>query len=729
MIDYSRTVNRYTELDAYPLPRNDDMVNNISKYKYFATYDLKTAYHQIKIPVEDREYTAFEGDGRLWQFTRVPNGVTNGVSAFQRIMDNVIDIEGLAATFAFLDNITIAGETPEELEENKRKWEAIAEKYNLQFNHAKTVEFCTKLAVLGYIIEHLSVQPDPERLKPLMDLPSPMDLPSLRRITGMFSYYSKWIRNYSKKIRPLIRNTTFPLPTEVEQTFQDLKKEIASAALTSPDPNVPFVVETDASDYAIGATLNQNGRPVAFFSRTLNPSECGLHPVEKEAYAIVESLETWKHFLIGQYFKLITDQRSVSFMFDQKNHGKIKNDKIARWRLRLSNFKFDVVYRPGKENHAADALSRIRITSCSAIVNNDSKLKDIHDSLCHPGVTRTNHFVRTRNLPFSVADIRKMIESCRVCQELKPRFHKSSGVLIKATQPLQQLNIDFKGPLPTPSSSSNRYILTLVDEYSRFPFAFPCKDMTSATVIKCFNQLFALFGMPSYIHNDRAPDFLSKEVKDYLHSKGIATSKTSRYNPRGNGQAERYNGTIWKAVTLALKSKDLPLSAWEHVLPDALHSIRSLLCTATNCTPHERMFNFQRKSTAGNAVPSWLAQPGPVYVRKHVRNSKYDPIVEEAELIEANPEYAFIRLNTGHETTVSLRDLAPCGDHTAQPEPEDNVDVVSDTPTVDHNSVQEEVIEDAEVTEDAGWKVVGPRRSAREKKQVERFADSEHSKL
>ena len=702
------------------------MVNDISRYKYFATYDLKSAYHQIKIPEEDKIYTAFEGAGRLWQFTRIPNGVTNGVAAFQRIMDGMVEEENLQGTFVYVDNVTVAGETKEELGENKRKWEDTARKYNLEFNHDKTVAFCTKLAILGYIVEHNVVQPDPQRLQPLLDLPSPSDLPSLKRICGMFSYYSKWIQNYSTKIRPLMKNTSFPLPADVENAFQELKKEIVSAALTSPDPNVPFIVETDASDFAIGATLNQNGRPVAFFSRTLNSSECGLHPVEKEAYAIVESLDTWKHFLLGQYFKLITDQRSVSFMFNQRNHGKIKNDKIARWRLKLSNFKFDVVYRPGKENHAADALSRIN--SCSAMVHSESNLKEIHDSLCHPGVTRTCHFVKTRNLPFSVSDVRKMIESCRVCRELKPSFHKSSGVLVKATQPLQQLNIDFKGPLPASSYSSNRYILTLVDEFSRFPFAFPCKDMSSSTVIKCFNQLFALFGMPSYVHNDRAPDFLSQEVRDYLHGRGIATSKTSRYNPRGNGQAERFNGTIWKAVTLALKSKELPLSAWELVLPDALHSIRSLLCTATNCTPHERMFNFQRKSTAGNSVPSWLARPGPVYVRKHVRRSKYDSPVEEAELIEANPEYAFIRLNTGHETTVSLRDLAPCSDETSRDvivedqeeqstlvEPESNAAHVVHDPSDSSPSSQENKEPD------------GPRRSSRRKKEPERFADSKYS--
>ena len=125
--------------------------------------------------------------------------------------------------------------------------------------------------------------------------------------------HSKWIKNFSEKIRPLIKNTVFPLSEEVERTFQDLKNEVASSALASPDWNIPFVVETDASKYAIGATLNQDGRPVAFFSRTLNPAECGLHSVEKEAYAIVESLDAWKHYLLGHHFKLITDQRSVSF--------------------------------------------------------------------------------------------------------------------------------------------------------------------------------------------------------------------------------------------------------------------------------------------------------------------------------------------------------------------------------------------------------------------------------
>ena len=210
-------------------------------------------------------------------------------------------------------------------------------------------------------------------------------------------------------------------------------------------------------------------------------------------------------------------------------------------------------------------------------------------------------------------------------------------------------------------------LLTVVDEYSRFPFAFPCKDMTSSTVVACLQQLFSMYGLPGYVHSDRAPDLIGQEVKTFLTQHGVATSRTSPYNPKGNGQCERYNGVIWKTVLLALKSRDLPTSAWQEVLPTALHSIRSLLCTSTNCTPHERMFLHQPRTATGDSMPTWLTKPGPVFLRKHARRSKYEPVVQEVELLEANPEYAHVRFENERESTVSLRDLAPHGDsHPAQ---------------------------------------------------------------
>ena len=654
VIDYSQTINRYTQLDAYPLPRINEIVNKVARYKYYSTIDLKSAYHQIPLCDQDKAYTAFEADGRLYQFCRMPFGLTNAVACFQRMMDEFISNNDLRDTFNFLDDITVCGSTKEDHDENLKKFLEAVKSFNITLNYDKCTFSATSINLLGYHISNGEITPDPARLQPLKDLPAPSNLKSLRRVTGMFSYYSQWIKSFSEKIRPLITATKFPLDASAQEAFEGLKKDILDAVVMSIDENVPFVVETDASENAIAATLNQEGKPVAFFSRTLNKSEKRHSAVEKEAYAIVEAIRKWRHFLSGRHFTLITDQKSVSFMFDCSTGNKIKNDKILRWRLELACYSCDIKYRPGIENSSADLFSR---AYCSA-VSSSSDLLQLHNSLCHPGITRMIHFVRSRNLPFSVEDVKRVISSCPVCLECKPRFNQVQlSKLIKATHPFERLNMDFKGPLP--SSSRNRYMLTIVDEFSRFPFAFPCPDISSQTVIKCLLQLFSIFGMPAYIHTDRGTSFMSIELKEFLTRHGIATSKTTPYNPQGNGQCERYNGIIWKTITLALKSCNMSTSNWEIVLPDSLHSIRSLLCTSINATPHERMFQFSRRSTSGQSIPSWLMTPGKVFLKKHIRESKYDPLVEEVELLETNPNYAHIRLSNGKETTVSLKHLSP----------------------------------------------------------------------
>ncbi|MCP4800870.1 MAG: DDE-type integrase/transposase/recombinase, partial [bacterium] len=652
-IDYSQTINRFTQLDAFPLPRINDLVNDIAQYRVFSTIDLRSAYHQVPLKKEDQQYTAFEACNKLYQFTRLPFGVTNGVACFQREMMKFIEQNNLSAVFPYLDNITICGKNQQEHDANLEKFLAAAKEKNICYNNSKSVFSTRKLAILGYEIEEGIIRPDPERLRPLRNLPVPHDSKSLNRCLGLFSYYSQWIPEFSNRIKPLTSSKSFPLPPIAVTAFDNLKKTVEEAFVTAIDETVPFEVETDASDVALAATLSQVGRPVAFFSRSLQGSELKHASIEKEAQAIIEAIRHWRHFLTGRHFTLRTDQKSVSYMFDQRNRGKIKNDKIMRWRLELACYSFDIVYRPGKENVLPDALSR----AICATALQDS-LYTLHEALCHPGVTRLNHFVRSKNLPYSMEEVKRVTNQCQICAESKPQYHKPEEVpLIKATQPFERINIDFKGPLP--SNNENRYFLNIVDEYSRFPFVFPCSDISTSTVIKCFTTLFSLFGMPAYVHSDRGTSFMSHELKAFLRGKGIATSRTTSYNPAGNGQVERYNGVVRKAIETSLKSKNLHPKYWQVVLPDALHSIRSLLCTATNETPHERMFRFPRRSSSGASVPTWMAEPGPVLLKRHVRTNKTEPLVDEVELLQANPHYAFVRYPDGRETTVSTKHLAP----------------------------------------------------------------------
>ena len=162
VIDYSETINRFMQLDAYPMPRIDDTVNQIAQYAVFSTVDLKSAYHQVPIKEEEKKYTAFEANSRLYKFCRIPFGVTNGAAAFQRTMDNFISEEALKDTFAYLDNITICGRDQAHHDENLERFMEASKRRNLVFNEGKCVFSTQTVSILGSEVSKGEIKPDPE---------------------------------------------------------------------------------------------------------------------------------------------------------------------------------------------------------------------------------------------------------------------------------------------------------------------------------------------------------------------------------------------------------------------------------------------------------------------------------------------------------------------------------------------------------------------------------------
>ncbi|GFX40244.1 retrovirus-related Pol polyprotein from transposon opus [Trichonephila clavipes] len=239
VVDYSQTINKYTLLDVYPLPKIEED--------------------------SERHYIAFEACGKLYHFLRVPFGVTNGVACFQRVIDKIIEDEGLTLTYTFIDDVTVCGKDQKENDDNLGKFMTVAKKYNLTLNEDKCTYSSNSVHLLGYIIQDGIIKPDPERLKPLRDMPVPKDSSALQRALGMFAHYCRWIPGFSKKIRPLLGKKQFPLSRDAVLTFNSLKDDVANAALATIEDDIPFRVETDSSDFAIGDTLSQAGRPVAFF--------------------------------------------------------------------------------------------------------------------------------------------------------------------------------------------------------------------------------------------------------------------------------------------------------------------------------------------------------------------------------------------------------------------------------------------------------------------------------
>ena len=670
-IDYSQTVNLFTERDSFPIPLIDELINQLAPFKFYASYDLKKAYYQVPICESDKPFTAFEACGELFEFNVMPFGVTNGGPVFQRVMNDVVKEDHLCNTYVYFDNVVIGANSLKELDVRSSKFKKALSKRDMVLNESKTVYGVNEVNILGYRIGNGIIKPDPERLKPLLDLPPPTSQKSLKRALGMFAYYAKWISKFSDRISNLKSCKRFPLSSIELNDFEGLKRAIAKSALQAIDEEHPFTVECDASEVAVSATLNQRGRPVGFMTRSLSGSELKYPAIEKEAMSIIEAVRKWEHLLMRRHFTLITDQRSVAFMLDSRARTKVKHNKIQCWRLELASFSYTIRYRPGKENVGADTLSR---ASCSAITSFESRLLQLHKALCCPGITRMWNFVRSKNLPFSLEDVKKCTSNCFTCAEIKPQFVSlNNSTLIKATSPMERLNLDFKGSLP--STSRNRFFLCVVDEYSRYPFCFPCTDTSAGTIIRCLESIFSLFGICSYVHSDRGTAFMSRDLKNYLFQRGIACSRTTPYHPIGNAQCERYNGVLWKAMKCALRSRNLKVAKWETVVPTALDSVRSLLCTSTGVTPHSRFLNFSRRSSNGKSLPEWLCTPGPVLLRKFVRSGKTDDVVQRVELIEANPTYARIRYSDGRECTVSLRDLARCPREEISLDEDDEIDM------------------------------------------------------
>ena len=331
-IDFSCKVNKFSKMDAFPVPLISDLVQKVSGYNYFSVIDITQAYHQVPLVPEDMEKTAFEANGKLYQYKRLCFGVTNAVPKFQRIMVRVFgDLPGV---FIYLDDIAICGKTAEEHNVNLRSFFQRCRELNVSLNRKKCTFGTTKLTWLGYQVENNTLRPDPERLLPLKHYQEPKTMKELERFLGMATYYSKFVYNFAEQASTLqeIKNSgVFSWGTQASDCFDEIKKMISESFLALPDFSREMTLETDASGNAIAGILMQDGRPVSVASRRLSAAEKAWATVELEALAIVFCVEKFRYFLLGRHFNLHADQKAFSYLFSSSPKSTCKNNKLIRW--------------------------------------------------------------------------------------------------------------------------------------------------------------------------------------------------------------------------------------------------------------------------------------------------------------------------------------------------------------------------------------------------------------
>jgi len=367
-VDYRR-VNAISKQDAFPIPDIRDALDSLRGSHYYATIDLLSGYWQLGMSQRAKERSAFCTRRGLFQFNRMPFGLSGAPASFCRLMHQVLRDHLWRICLFYLDDIIIFAETQRELLERLDVVLSRLNEVNLKVKPSKCSLFKTQIAFLGHMVCAEGVNPLPDKIKAIQEWPTPKCIRDFRAFFGLASYYRRFVRNFAAIAEPLSRLTrtgvTFSWSSEAQAAFDHLKTELLdTVTLAYPVPGEPFILDTDASDVACGAVLSQvvDGveRPVAFFSRVLNSAQRNYCPTRRELLAVIAALQNFRHYLLGTQVILRTDHHSLKWLCTFKRPEGI----LARWMETLAEFHYTVQHRPGRLHSNADAVSRPFCKQC-----------------------------------------------------------------------------------------------------------------------------------------------------------------------------------------------------------------------------------------------------------------------------------------------------------------------------------------------------------------------------
>lgn len=369
-VDY-RSLNEVTIKNKYPLPRIDDLFDQLRGACVFSKIDLCSGYHQLRIRAMDIPKIAFTMRYGLYEYTVMSFGLTNAPAYFMYMMHKVF-MEFLDKfVVVFIDDILIFSKTEEEHAEHLR---LVLQKLREHKLKRSKCEFWLKeVSFLGHVVSNGGIAVDPSKVKDVLNWKPPTDVGQIRSFLGLAGYYRRFIEGFSKLAKPMTallkKNAKFVWYEKCQANFEELKRRLTtSPVLTLPDLNKSFSIYYDASRQGLGCVLMQEGRVAAYASRQLRKHELNYPTHDLELAAVVHALKIWRHYLIGHKSDIYTDHKSLKYIFTQMD----LNMRQRRWLELIKDYDLEVHYHPGKANVVADTLSRksyaneVQVTSMSS---------------------------------------------------------------------------------------------------------------------------------------------------------------------------------------------------------------------------------------------------------------------------------------------------------------------------------------------------------------------------
>ncbi|KAK1608145.1 hypothetical protein QYE76_031818 [Lolium multiflorum] len=356
--DY-RKLNDVTIKNKYPLPKIEDLFDQLTGATVFSKIDLRTGYHQLKIRATDIPKTAFTTRYGLYEYNVMSFGLTNAPAYFMNLMNKIFMNFLDKFVVVFIDDILIYSKTEEEHEQHLEIILETLRQHKLYAKFSKCEFWLKEVGFLGHILSAGGIAVDPAKIKTVAEWKVPTTQTEVRAFLGLAGYYRRFVEGFSSIARPMTqllkKDKRFDWTDKCEESFQKLKARLTTAPiLIMPDITKPFDVYCDASKIGLGCVLMQGGKVISYLSRQLKQHEQNYPTHDLELAAVVLALKVWRHYLMGNRCEIYSDHKSLKYIFTQKE----LNMRQRRWIELIKDYDLEIHYHPGKANVVADALSR-----------------------------------------------------------------------------------------------------------------------------------------------------------------------------------------------------------------------------------------------------------------------------------------------------------------------------------------------------------------------------------